>query len=89
MFFGQTFELVADFVASECRQAVEAKLEYRFHLNVGELVCLVSLLRLNGLDESDIGPDFLHWPLAREQLFAGYRGRSPSRGSASPPRRGW
>ena len=34
----KTFELVADFVAAERGQAMEAKLEDRLHLRFGELV---------------------------------------------------
>ena len=71
--FGEPFELVADLVAAERGQAVQAKLEDRLHLRFGELVGLRLALRLDRFDQRDVGADLGARPLAGEQLLARFR----------------
>ena len=70
MLVARPFELAGDLVAAERGQAMEAQLEDRADLRLGQSVAVAGLLRLDRLDQHDVGPDLLAGPFAREQFFA-------------------
>ncbi len=53
---------------------MEAKLEDRLHLGFGKLVFLALGLRLDRLNQRDVGADLVARPFALEQLLARLRG---------------
>ena len=64
---GELAQLAGDLVAAERGQAVEAQLEDRADLGVGQAVAVALDLMLDRLDQRDVGRDLGDRPVAREQ----------------------
>src|SRR3546814_1204379 len=70
----QFLEFVTNIVAAKRGQAMQAEVEDRLHLNLGQAVGrAVVHLAIDRLDEADIGRDVAYRPFAREQRIAGRR----------------
>ncbi|MCY1171370.1 hypothetical protein D9M73_114790 [compost metagenome] len=67
---GEALQFVADLVATECGEAVEAQIEDRTDLQFGQAIGVAGHFDFDRFDQLDERRDLGDWPVARQQRFA-------------------